>query len=165
MIHRDRRVLQQLQGYGAATTELIHIWSPGELQDEARSINADMVQTDNDTAAADIVENVRASWAAFYMAWIKYFQPIDDSWRYNPLGAAAWANIDQLRDWRSRLIDWQKSLAAAGANIITPTKPSDAVAPSKGFEDVLGVVKWVVVGGIVLVLGVKVLPALTSKKG
>lgn len=151
MVKHDR----QLDGF---------VITPSEIQNEARSVNVDMTNTD---AAASAVADaqVRAGWDNFLAAWKQFFGPIDDASTYNPFSPLWWSGtMDSIRDWRARLITWQKALQDAGASgVVVAQQSQNAGAPiSAPSLDLIGNLKWIVIGGVALVLAVKLIP---SRKG
>lgn len=153
MLVRD----QQMQGYDGL------IQFPSDTQNAARSLNVDMQATDA-AAAGAAGTSAKANWDSFLAAWMVYFKPIDDSWAYNPLGAAAFADQATIEDWRKRMKLQQAALVSAGSDSgAMPASPAVVPdSPLSPLTDALGQAKWVIIGGVALIILLKYLP---SKKG
>lgn len=134
---------------------------PSDTKDAAALLDVDWRATNDAVERSALPTSVALYWNNLYAAWRSYADPILDSWSWNPVGAAAFADQNDLVDWRKKLQTQQEVIRQAGVSGVPTTLAREKEAPFT-IAGLSG--GTLLLGGIVLAAILVVVPRLSAPK-
>lgn len=118
-------------------------FTPGEVLDEMRTIDAMVSNLDRDVSIASVPDNFKMQWAAFRDEWRSFFAD-----NKNVISRAMNQTFAKTLEFRDRVEDWRKAFVVEGGKVTTPSLPTFNKARGGEFPW-----KTLIIGGGLLAAG------------
>lgn len=120
--------------------------TPGAMLDQADALDIKMATLAQSITESNVNYTFKMNWAAFKKGWDDFYNGLK--------GVGGWfdrlwsSTLDQIDAYQSQLVDWQTQFLANGGSIEGPRVEKPPEQPS--LNTLLGNLKWIAIGGVVL---------------